>query len=424
MLNNIVGLKPSLGLVSTYGVVPACRTLDCVSIFSLTVDDAWAALAAMAGEDPNDPYSRSLELGTPGAIADLRLGAPLSGQRLFFGDQRAAAAYDAALARLSRLGATIVEIDIEPFYETARLLYDGPWVAERFATVRPLLASAPEAMHPVTRAIIAGGARPTAVDAFTAFYKLEELRRVADHVLRQVEALALPTAPTVYTVEQMLADPIELNSRLGTYTNFVNLLGLCGLALPASIREDGLPFGITLLARHGADALLASIGRTFHADTKLPMGARGLPQPPLATLPKGAVDGEIALAVVGAHLTGMPLNHELKGLRGRFLETTTTACDYRLYVLADSRPPKPGLLRVEPGQGTAIEMELWALPVSGFARFVAAVPQPLSIGTLTLADGRTVKGFLAEAAAVAGAPDISSFGGWRAYLDRTKVASA
>ena len=232
--NNIVGLKPSLGLVSTYGVVPACRTLDCVSVFAFTVDDAWTALEAMAGHDENDAYSRNRPLGEVGAMpAHLRIGVPRPGQRLFFGDHDYAAAYDAALARLRKLGAEIVEIDIEPFYETARLLYDGPWVAERTITARSLLASDPDAIHPVTREIILDGLRPTAIDTYKAFYKLEELRWIASHTFRKVDALALPTTPTIYSVKQVLADPIQLNSRLGTYTNFVNLLDLCGLALPA-----------------------------------------------------------------------------------------------------------------------------------------------------------------------------------------------
>jgi allophanate hydrolase len=423
MLNNIVGLKPSLGLVSNYGVVPACRTLDCVSVFALTTDDAWSVLDVIAGLDPNDPYSRAAPLGTPSApTANLRLGVPSPGARVFFGDKLAAASYEAALDRLKKLGADIVEIDIEPFYETARLLYEGPWLAERLVATRALLASSPEAMHPVTREIIINAGRVTAADAFTAFYKLEELRRTADQVFRQIDALVLPTAPTVYTVEQMLGDPIQLNSRLGTYTNFVNLLDLCGLAVPASMRADGTPFGITLLAPHGADARLASVGRLFHADTGLPLGALGLPQPTLIPLPKDVAGGEIALAVIGAHLSGMPLDHELKALGARMLEKTATAPDYRLYALADSHPAKPGLLRVEAGTGTTIEIEIWALPAEGFGRFVAAVPPPLSIGTLRLDDGRTVKGFLVEAAAVESAPDISSFGGWRAYLARARVA--
>ena len=424
-LNNIVGLKPSLGLLSTAGVVPACRSLDCVSIFALTADDCWAALTAMAGPDAADPYSRARPLGTLRPLAKaVRLGVPMAGQRIFFGDGAAAEAYDQAIARAAALGAQIVEIDIEPFYEAARLLYDGPWVAERYIVLKSLLTSSPDSIHPVTKAIILQGARPSAVDAFEAFYKLEELRRVRDVAFRTIDALLLPTAPTVYTVDQVLADPIQLNSRLGTYTNFVNLLDLCGLAIPAAMRADGMPFGITLLAPAGKDALLAAFGRAFHADTGLPMGALGVSQPPLPAFAAMPDSDEIAIAVVGAHLSGMPLNGELRALDARLLEATSTAPDYRLYALASSNPPKPGLLRVTPGQGSAVAVELWALSMENFGRFVASVPSPLSIGTLQLADGRTVKGFLVEADAVTGARDISSFGGWRAYLAQAKAPAA
>jgi allophanate hydrolase len=279
-LNNIVGLKPSLGLVSTRGVVPACRTLDCVSVFALDVDDAWTALAVVAGFDEKDPYSRKRPLGTVGAVpAGLRLGVPLPGQRLFFGNQQYAAAYDAALERFARLGWSIIDIDIEPFYETARLLYEGPWVAERAIVVKPVLDSDPAALHPVTREIIVDGFKQTAMDAFAAFYRLEQLRRVAELTFTQVHALILPTIPTAYTVAQMLADPVQLNSRLGTYTNFVNLLDLCGLALPAAVTHDYGPFGVTLLAPGGGDATLASIGMAFHAGTGLPLGALKEPRP-------------------------------------------------------------------------------------------------------------------------------------------------
>jgi allophanate hydrolase len=421
-LSNIVGLKPSLGLVSTAGVVPACRTLDCVSVFALTVDDAFAALAAMAGPDPADPYARPRPLGAPGAVpAGLRIGVPMPGQRLFFGDKVSAAAYEAALADLAGLGAAIVEIDIEPFYETARLLYDGPWVAERYISVRSLIASAPEAMHPVTRQIILGGAHPGAVDAFKAFYQLEELRRVRDHTFGEIDVLALPTVPTVYTVAQVLADPIGLNSRLGTYTNFVNLLDLCALAVPASMQAT--PFGITLLAQAGNDATLASLGRVFHAGTGLPLGATGTAQPALAPLPLPAASGEIGIAVVGAHLTGMPLNSELKSFGARFLERTTTTADYRLFLLSGTTPAKPGLLRVGVDAGVAVDVEIWTMPAEQFGRFVASIPAPLSIGTLTISDGRDVKGFLVEAEATRDARDISAFGGWRNFMEQMKVSA-
>jgi allophanate hydrolase len=427
LFNNIVGLKPSLGLVSTAGVVPACRTLDCVSIFAHTTDDCSAILAVMAGFDPNDSYARRRPLQRPGALAPvLRLGVPLNGQRIFFGDIQAADDYGAALDRLARLGATIIEIDIEPFYETARLLYEGPWLAERYAATRNFIASSPQSMHPVTREIILGGARSLAVDAFTAFYQLEHLRRIAQRKFEAVDALALPTAPTLYTVDQVLADPIQLNSRLGTYTNFVNLLDLCGLAVPAALHDspsDVMPFGITLLAPGGNDGLLAAIGRKFHADTALPLGALGRKQPPLAPLPD-VLGGAVPFAVVGTHLSGMPLNHELRSHCARFIEATATAPDYRLYALPGTTPPKPGLLRVAGGQGSTIAVEVWAMPAEPFGRFTAAVPPPLSIGSVRLADGRWVKGFLVEAEAVNGARDISIFGGWREFVAKGAAASA
>ena len=415
-LGNIVGLKPSLGLVSTTGVVPACRSLDCVSIFSLTVDDAWTALAAIGGYDASDPFSRRISVGGPGAMpTGVRLGVPKPEQRIFFDDREQAAAYAQALERFERLGAEIIEIDMEPFYETARLLYEGPWLAERYIAARTLIASSPESLHPVTRRIILAGADPGAIDAFAAFYKLAHLRRVSEQTFATIDALALATLPTIYTVEQVQADPIALNSRLGTYTNFVNLLDLCGLAVPASMRADGAPFGVTLLAPAGNDAFLAGIGRVFHADTALPLGATNEAHPRLTDLPATPNKGEIAIAVVGAHLSGMPLNGELRALGARLLGQTTTVPRYRLYALAGTDPPKPGLLRVG-ARGAAIEVETWALSFESFGCFVASVPPPLAIGTVQLVGGCAVKGFLCEADAVKGAEDISRYGGWRAYL--------
>jgi allophanate hydrolase len=416
MLNNIVGLKPSLGLISTAGLVPACRTLDCISIFSLTVDDAIAALHVVAGPDGADPFSRDRPLAAMTAFPpNLRLGIPRAGQLIFFGDKAAEAAFGEALKRWTSLGATLVEFDLEPFYETARLLYEGPWVAERYLVIRNLLASSPDSIHPVTREITAAGARLTASDTFAALYRLQALRRVAERAFAHLDAVVLPTAPTAYSTAQVLANPIELNSRLGTYTNFVNLLDLCGLALPASMRPDGIPFGITLLAPAAKDALLASIGRVFHADTKLTLGAKNLPQPPLAAVPAVASGDEIAIAVVGAHLSGMALNGELTELGGRLLEATATAPDYKLYAL-DTTPAKPGMLRVAPGTGSSIALEIWALSAAAFGKFVAAIPPPLSIGTVRLADGRGIKGFIVEPADISGARDISAFGGWRRFM--------
>src|SRR5947207_1679753 len=421
MLNNIVGLKPSLGLISNAGLVPACRTLDCISVFSLTVDDAMAALSVMAGPDGADPFSRNRPLAAVTTFPEkLRLGVPRNGQLIFFGDKASEKAYGEALERWTSLGATLVEFDLEPFYETARLLYEGPWVAERYLVIRNLLASSPDSIHPVTREITAAGSRVTAADTFASLYRLQALRRAAERAFANFDAMVLPTAPTAYSTAQVLANPVELNSRLGTYTNFVNLLDLCGLALPAAMRADGVPFGITLLAPAGKDARLASIGRVFQADTRLPIGAKGQRQPPLAPLPAKSED-DIAIAVVGAHLSGMALNGELRALGAQLLEAAVTAPDYKLYAL-ETKPPKPGMLRVAADTGASIELEVWALSAAAFGKFVAAVPPPLSIGTIRLADGRSVKGFIVEAAALGSARDISEFGGWRAYVAEAGAA--
>nr|WP_041757891.1 allophanate hydrolase [Bradyrhizobium sp. ORS 278] len=416
MLNNIVGLKPSLGMISTTGLVPACRTLDCISVFSLTVDDAVTALSVMTAPDQLDPFSRDRPLAAVTTFPKgVKLGVPRPGQLIFFGDKAAEAAYGAAAARFVKLGAELVEFDLEPFYETARLLYEGPWVAERYLVIRDLLASDPDAIHPVTREITIGGARGSAADTFAALYRLQALRKVAERTFGEIDAMLLPTAPTAYTTAEVLADPILLNSRLGTYTNFVNLLDLCGLAVPAAMRGDGIPFGVTLLAPAGRDAALASLGRAFHADTALPVGAKPVPQPPLAPISPSLHGDEIAVVVVGAHLSGMALNHELTSLGGRMLEAASTAPDYKLYALSTT-PPKPGMLRIEDGKGTAMVVELWALSAASFGKFVNLIPPPLSIGTIRLADGRSAKGFLVEPAALDGARDISEFGGWRAYM--------
>ena len=327
----------------------------------------------------------------------LRLGVPRAGQRIFFGDAMAAAIYDAALARLAKLGAKIVEIDIEPFYETARLLYDGPWVAERYIVARALIASSPESMHPVTREIILDGARPSAVDAFAAFYKLEELRRVRDHVFRGIDALVLPTMPTVYTVEQVLADPIQLNSRLGTYTNFVNLLELCGLAVPAAMRDDGAPPASRCWRRADATPGWPPSDAHFMPTPTCRSARPARRRRALAACCRGA--DEIAIAVVGAHLSGMPLNGELRGYGARFLRGDHDRAGLSPLALAGTRPPSPDCCGWRAARARRSRSRSGRCR-RGFGRFVAAVPPPMSIGTLVLADGGTVKGFLVEAEAV------------------------
>jgi allophanate hydrolase len=414
-LNNIVGLKPSLGLISTSGVVPACRSLDCVSIFALTTDDAHLALSVMAGHDQSDSYSRRMRVAQLSPLPPaLRIAVPRPEDRKFFDDRNSEASFGIAIERARKLGMTVSEIDFSAFLETARLLYEGPWVAERYAAVGEFIAAHPGETHPVTREIVLAGNKPLAVDAFRAYYRLAGLRAKAYAAMAGYDALMVPTAPAAYTVEQLKADPVRLNSNLGTYTNFVNLLDMCGFAVPVSIASGNTPYGVTFLAPSGQDAFVASIGRAMHAAANLPLGALNKPAPASAVLDPIPERDEIAIAVVGAHLSGMPLNGELKNLGGRFLEAAKTARSYKLYALPGTTPPKPGMLKEK--DGTAIELEIWALPPEGFGRFVAGIPAPLGIGTIELADGRGVKGFLVEASAVAGARDISEFGGWRAFM--------
>ncbi|WP_341987264.1 allophanate hydrolase [Azorhizobium sp. AG788] len=415
MLQNIVGLKPSLGLVPNTGLVPACRSLDCISVFALTVDDAMAVLSVIAGFEPSDAYSRPLPLAplAPMPPAPV-LGILPPAQREFFGDADAAEAYEGALTRLRNLGARLVEIDFAPFAETARLLYEGPWVAERWIVAEDLLTRDPDAVHPVTRTITEAGATPTAADAFRALYRLQALRAAVKPVLAELDAIVVPTAPTAYTLEAVLADPIRLNSRLGTYTNFVNLLDLCGTAVPAAIAATGIPYGITFLAPAGADAAVAAIARAFAADAALPLAASGetVAFPPLATAPD---PDRLDVCVFGAHLSGLPLNGELQAFGGRFSANVTTAAHYRLSLLA-GETPRPGLVRVR-RDGAAIAGEVWSLPLDGVGRLLATIPAPLGLGSVELADGTRVAGFLAEAGEVADCPDITRFGGFRAYLE-------
>jgi allophanate hydrolase len=415
-LQNLVGLKPSLGLVSTAGVVPACRTLDCVSVFALTVEDAWAVLSVAAGPDAGDPWSHALPLGRRGAVPPkLRIAVPRPEDLDVAGDAAAAASFAAAVERAKALGAEIVPLDMAPFYETARLLYEGPWVAERYLTIRDLLAKDPEAILPVIRQVIAGRPLPDAAETFAARYRVAELALVAKAAMKGIDALMVPTAPRPVTLAEMAADPVGANSLLGRYTNFVNLLDLCALAIPASLSADGTAAGVTLIAPAGHDAVLAGIGQALHAAAGLPLGAIGLPHPAATPAPVRAAPDAIEIAVVGAHLSGMPLNRELTDRGGSFLRATTTTADYRLFALPGGPPARPGLIRVGAG-GAAIALEVWSLPPEGFGRFVAGIPSPLSIGTLALADGTSVKGFLCETIATEGARDVTTFGGWRAFV--------
>jgi allophanate hydrolase len=403
-MNGIVGLKPSLGLLSATGMVPACRTLDTISVFARSVALAREVTRIAAGYDAADAYSRKLPTLAEGAAPPaFRVGVSRPSQRLFFGDSSAQAAYEADLERLASLGAMLVELDFEPLHRVARLLYEGPWVAERYAATRALIESNPDAFHPVTLKIISGARALTAVGAFEAMYRLAELKRQTLPMLESVDCLAVATVPRMYSVAEVEADPIALNSNLGSYTNFVNLLDLAAISVPAGMRDDGLPSSLTLIGRAGSDGHLAALAELIET------GTRGV-------APQRASTDRIEIAVVGAHLSGLPLNPELTGLGGVFVRSVTTSPDYQLFALPGTTPPKPGLLRVADGSGAAIATEVWSLDAAGFGSFVSRIPAPLGIGTLRLADGTSVKGFLVEAEAVRGADDISRHGGWRAFL--------
>lgn len=408
--NNIVGLKPTKGWLSTTGLVPACRTLDCISVFALTVTDAQVVANIAGGYDAQDAYSRqnpnSAKVGMP---AQPRLAVPAAPE--FCGDTQNQVVFEQALLQLRELGAELVEIDFSPFQQLAEQLYFGSWVAERSVAVEGVN---PDHINPVVRGIVANGHQYSACDAYRAEYIRAELSRAINDALAGFDALVVPTSPTIRTLAEMAAEPVLFNSQFGTYTNFTNLADLSALAVPAGFRDDGLPAGITLLAPAWHDQALAALGQRWQQALALPLGATGraLPVPTASTTPP---PGCVRVAVVGAHLTGMPLNFQLATRDAVLVEQTTSSADYRLYALPGTVPPKPGLSRVA-ADGAPIIVELWDVPQARFGEFVAEIPPPLGIGNLQLADGRWVKGFICEPYALEGARDITSFGGWRAFI--------
>jgi allophanate hydrolase len=421
-LNNIVGLKPTIGALSTKGVVPACRSLDCVSVFALTVGDAYRIFEIAASFDPRDPWSKRIPVAPLGARPpSLAVGVPASADRRFFGDDAMAAGYEATLGRMSELGCRIVELPFGDFFAAAALLYEGAFVSERHAAIRAFFETSESALHPVTREIIGDARRFSAADAFESLHALRALRRKIEPLLDLVDLLCVPTAPTHFTLAAVAAEPIAANARLGTYTNFVNLLDLCGMAVPTGALANGLPMSVTLIARAGSDPLVATLARDMHEASGSALGATPWRLRPRAA-PPAADDGRIELVVIGAHLSGMPLNGELQSLGARFRRATRTERGYRLYALAGQTPAKPGLVRDETGPG-GLEVEVWAFDPAAFGRFVAAVPAPLCIGTVRLADGSAPKGFLVEPAGLAGATEVTSSGGWRAYCARAAKTS-
>jgi allophanate hydrolase len=419
--NNLIGLKPSLGRLSSRGMVPACRSLDCVSIFTLTAPDAAAVLDVAEGFDPQDAFSR--RLGNA-AIRGTRFGVPQRAQLQFFGDEEYARLFDEAIARLTAAGGIAVDIDFAPFLDAARLLYDGPWIAERYAAVGAFLNAHPDALHPITRQIIAGGTKPSAVEAFEAHYRLRALRRAAEAAWAQVDVIVTPTAGTIYTIAALEADPIRLNANLGYYTNYMNLFELAGVAVPTGFRADGLPFGVTLVGRDTSERALLALAQPLQQASVSTVGAMPWPLPSAASPPDAApalAAGHLALAVCGAHMQGLALNHQLIERGAYLLQRTRSAANYRLYALPGGPPHRPGMIRV-PAGGAAIDLEVWSLPAEHLGSFALGVGAPLGIGKVELHDGTQVCGFICEGHAAATATDITHFGGWRPYLAAARGA--
>ena len=413
-LNNIVGIKPTKGLISTRGVLPAAQSVDCVSIFAADVGLAARVLAVAMGYDAADPYSRQLVLASRPLPQAFRFGVPSVPQ--FYGDAMAQAEFAAAVTRLQSLGGTPVAIDFAPLAEAAAMLYDSALVAERYVAIQSFFDDhAAEVVEPV-RGILARGMRYSAAELFAVQTRLRALGQQAAALWQGMEVLLVPTAPTHYTIAAMQADPVVLNRNLGEYTNFVNLLDYAAIAVPSAIRADGLPFGITLIGPSGSDWQIAALAQRYHHATGLAQGATGRPLPPMQDIEGLQAEARIRVAVVGAHLSGMPLNSQLTERHARCIAETHTAPHYRLFALPGTVPPKPGLLRVEPHAGAAIAVEVWEMPATAFGSFVALVAAPLCIGTLVLADGSQVQGFLCESHALGGAQDITALGGWRAYM--------
>lgn len=426
--NNLVGLKPTRGLLSASGLVPACRSLDCISIFALDTDDANSVLACAEGFDARDGYSRHNPFANSSRHygcrdGQLKVGIIPPAQLKFFGDEAYEKAYGLTLERLAELGLEFVEIDYEPFNEAALLLYEGPWVAERYLACQPLIDEQPEAIHPAVRAIIAPGGEPRATDLFRAQYRLEALKRQCLDQLAQVDCLLTPTAGRLYRVEEMLAEPILYNSRLGYYTNFMNLLDMSSVAVPTAFTAAGLPFGITLAGHGFSDRALLSVANRIQQGLKLPLGVAAAgteSEPVLTATPVGDAE-RIQVLVCGAHLSGLPLNWQLVERGACLLEQTRTAPAYRMYALAGGPPMRPGLVLDQEG-GQAIEVEIWSLPAAEFGSFVAGIPAPLGIGKVRLEDGRQVSGFICEPWGLDGAQEITALGSWRRYLEQLAAA--
>lgn len=414
-LNNIVGFKPSKGLISTQGVLPAARSVDCVSIFAQDVGTAWRVFEAARGFDPNDPYSRKLVLKRTRFPAAFRVGVPT--QLEWYGDASSSAEFDRSLEAIRQMGGEVVKIDYSPLLQAASLLYESALIAERLEVLSEFFARAPNSVVDPVYGLLSPGFEHSAIDVFKAMTELKALGQKADSMWASIDLLMVPTAPRHYTVKEMLADPIELNRRLGHYTNFVNLLDYAAIAVPSSMRPDGLPFGVTFIAPAGSDWQLADLALRYHTRSGLCLGTSREPIGQADRLAPPLDDRRyIQVAVVGAHLSEMPLNWQLQERGADLVEVTSTSDAYRLYALANASPAKPGLFRVKKGEGAPIAIEIWRMPEEAYGGFVASIPSPLGIGQIETVDGGLVQGFLCEQEGLAGAVDITHFRGWKSYL--------
>ncbi|MGV8917320.1 MAG: allophanate hydrolase [Pseudomonas sp.] len=416
-LNNLVGMKASKGLISTAGVVPACRTLDCVTTFTATAREASQLLGLTARLDPRDEYSRNNPLwndasafGTP---RPFRFGVPRAEDLEFFGCEQGPALFDAAIERLVALGGEAVTLDLSPFLEAARLLYDGPWVAERYSVAGELMETNPDAVLPVIRAVLGKAPAVNGVQTFRAQYRLQALKALCDKALENLDCVVTPSIPRPVTLAELEAEPVLRNSELGYYTNFINLLDYAAVAVPSAFMANGLPWGVTLFGRVFTDQYLLSLADALQRQSNLPViGGHPLNLTTPATV---ARNDKARLVVCGAHLDGLALNWQLKQRGGRLLEATHSSADYQLYALAGGPPFRPGMVRVAQ-DGVAIAVEVWELPSAELGSFLTGIPAPLGLGKVQLADGRWENGFICEAYGLEGAINISHLGGWRAYL--------
>ena len=417
-LNNLVGLKASKGLISTAGVVPACRSLDCVTYFTATAAEASQLLALTAKLDAHDEYSRANPLWNDASAfgkprPGFRFGVPA--QLEFLGCSESPALLARTIEQLKALGGEAVEIDFAPFLEAARLLYAGPWVAERYSVAGALIEQQPEAVLPVIKAVLEKAPAVSGVDTFRAQYRLQALKARCDQIMANLDCVLTPAYPRPVTLDELHAEPVQRNSDLGYYTNFMNMLDYAAVAVPAGFMANGLPWGVALFGRTFIDQYLLSLADSLQHQHGLPLaGERRLDSKTPAAV---ARNDRARVVVCGAHLDGLPLNWQLKQRGGRLIEATQSSADYQLYALAGGPPFRPGMVRVAEA-GVSIAVEVWELPSAELGSFLTGIPAPLGLGKVQLADGRWESGFICEAYGLQGAENISHFGGWRAYMGR------